>query len=165
MDKELLNYLTKIKINDLRYNLHKYNLSFGLALVIICFLLFFVVLAFAKKEMIFLLIVFQCLNVCIVLLTSYNEQKIDEELDCFENDLELYITGRAKYEAFEKIIKDLDRNKYHICRELDEDGYIKNWYIFRKDMSIDKYFSTENKPLLTSEDNDIFDLINFVKEE
>lgn len=91
MDKELLNYLTKIKINDLRYNLHKYNLSFGLVLVIICFLLFFVILAFAEKEMIFLLIVFQCLNVCIVLLTSYNEQKIDEELDCFENILEKYV--------------------------------------------------------------------------
>lgn len=165
MDKRILNILIQSKINNLRYNLHVNNINFGVTLLVIFTFLFFIMVIFVPKEMASLLFVFPILNVCVALIVEYNRQKIDEMIDCFENDLELYITGRAKYAAFEKIIKDLDRNKYHVCRELDEDGYIKNWYIFRKDMPIDKYFSAENTPLLTSEENDIFDLINFVKEE
>ena len=72
---------------------------------------------------------------------------------------------KISWQLFEKIIHDLDRKKYHIGRELDENGYIKSWTIFRQDMPIEEYFSPENKPLLCSEDNDIFDLIDFVKEQ
>ena len=71
---------------------------------------------------------------------------------------------KVKYRLFEKIIQDLDTKKYHVCRELDESGYIVSWIIFRQDMPIEEYFSPNNKPLLSSEKNDIFDLIKFVKE-
>ena len=165
MDKGILNILIQRRINNVRHNLHINNVNFGVTLLVIFTFLFIIIAIFVPKEMFSLLFVFPILSVCVALIVEYNRHKIEEMLDYFENDLELYITGRSKYEVFEKIIKDLDRNKYHICREVDEDGYIKNWYIFRKDMSIDKYFSAENKPLLTSKENDIFDLINFVKEE
>lgn len=77
----------------------------------------------------------------------------------------MIVNKKIAWQLFEKIIHDLDRKKYHISRELDENGYIKSWTIFRQDMSIEEYFSPENKPLLTSKENDILDLINFVAKE
>ena len=77
----------------------------------------------------------------------------------------IIVNKKITWQLFEKIIHDLNRKKYHICRELDENGYIKSWTIFRQDMTIEEYFSPNNKPLLCSKDNDIFDLIDFVKEQ
>ena len=48
---------------------------------------------------------------------------------------------------------------------LDENGYVKQWSVYRQDMSMDKYFSPENLPILSSKNNNIFDLINFLKEQ
>ena len=77
----------------------------------------------------------------------------------------MIVNKKIAWQLFEKIIHDLDKKKYHVGRELDENGYIKSWIIFRQDMSIEEYFSPENKPLLTSKENDILDLINFVAKE
>lgn len=67
-------------------------------------------------------------------------------------------------QLFEKIVHDLYKKKYHICRELDENGYIKSWIIFNQDMALEDYFSPNNEPLLSSKNNNIFDLIDFIKE-
>lgn len=70
---------------------------------------------------------------------------------------------------FEKAVKKIDHNKYHICREV---GYVsgefglKKWSIFRKDMSVEEYFSAENLEVLSSEKgNTLEDIINFAKKE
>jgi hypothetical protein len=70
---------------------------------------------------------------------------------------------------FEKAIKDIDRNKYHICRSLgfDRDGnfYLESWEIFRKDMSIEEYFNPDNLAVLSSYNgNTIEDIRKFVEE-
>lgn len=75
------------------------------------------------------------------------------------------MTIKITWQLFERIINDLNKKKYHICRELDENGYIKSWIIFKQDMPLEEYFSPDNKAILSSKYNDIFDLINFVKEQ
>ena len=58
---------------------------------------------------------------------------------------------------FEKAIKGIDTKKYHICRELGftENGFeIVKWSIFRRDMSMEEYFSKENLVVLSSEKGD-----------
>ena len=70
---------------------------------------------------------------------------------------------------FEKIVKKLDHKKYHICRKIkfNSDGvmYVDSWDIFRKDMSLEEYYSPENKPVLCSLVNDIDDIKKLIKEE
>ena len=167
MDKSTLNILTKIKINKLEYYLRTniFSIGFILQLILLFIQMVFAILIPDETAFIFILLAFPILICCTALIVKYKGQKIEEELEFFEDDMEFYITGRVKYKLFEKIIKNLDRKKYHICREIDANGYIEDWSIFRKDMSIDEYFSAENKPLLSSEKNNILDLKNFVKEQ
>ena len=165
MDNNVSNILTKVKIIGLRTNINYYIDLFNIILETILSVLYFICALFIPYQIATLLLIFPILILIICLVTKYIKQEINTKIYDFEDDVEFYITGKANYKLFQRIIKDLDRNKYHIYRELDEDGYIKDWAIFRKDMEIEKYFSKENKALLTSTENDILDLINFVAKE
>lgn len=71
---------------------------------------------------------------------------------------------------FEELVKKLDKNKYHICRELgfdtDNTPYIRNWDIFRKDMSLDDFLDKNNVAVLSSiRGNTIEDLKELVRKE
>lgn len=66
--------------------------------------------------------------------------------------------------TFEKIIKNLNRDKFHICITFNECEFDKiDWVIYRKDMSLEEYFSPENKPILDSKNNTECDLIKFIQ--
>lgn len=69
------------------------------------------------------------------------------------------------WKEFYKITKELDRNKYHICCEVHQDMIGCDWYIFRKDMSFEDYWSSDNKPILTSKLNTEQELIDFCEKE
>ena len=70
------------------------------------------------------------------------------------------------YTIFEYLIKDIDRKKYHIFRELDENGYIKKWVIYKKaKLTPEEFFSPKNKPILSSNKNNFLDLIDFVENQ
>lgn len=165
LDKSTLNFLTKVRINTLELYLHTNNASTGAILQIILLVLFFITAIFVPGEMATLLFIFPIINCCIALIIKYQGQKLKEELKCFEDDLEFNITGKVTYKLFYRMINSLNKKKFHINVSLNEDGYIKNWSIYRKDMPIEEYFSEKNKPLLTSKKNDMLDLINFVKEQ
>ena len=70
---------------------------------------------------------------------------------------------------FEKVIKNLDKNKYHICRsmiiDLEKGPYIDEWSIFRKDMSVEEYFSPNNLAILSSKNGNTLDDIKKLVEE
>lgn len=165
LDSNTSNILTKVKIIGLRADIRYYIDLFYIILETILSVLFFICALFIPYQIATLLLIFPVLVLIVHFVTKYIKQEIDVKIDDFEDDVEFCITGKANYKLFQKMIKVLDRNKYHIYRELDENGYIKDWAIFRKDMEIEKYFSKENRPLLTSTENDILDLINFVAKE
>lgn len=70
---------------------------------------------------------------------------------------------------FEELVKKIDRNKYHVGRELSfspEGAYISNWSIFRRDMPSTEYFSKNNTAILSSaKGNTIEDIKEFMKKE
>lgn len=68
-----------------------------------------------------------------------------------------------KYKEFLKITDNLDRNKYHTCCSIKEDMENCDWVIYRKDMSVEEYFSPKNKPLISSNTHTKEDLIEFCK--
>ena len=72
---------------------------------------------------------------------------------------------KINYKKFYDLVEKLDREKFHLGVALDENGYVKQWSVYRQDMAIDEYFSPENLPILTSQENNIIDLINFIKEQ
>lgn len=165
LDKNTLNLLTKIRINRLEYYLHTSNAGTGMILQIILLVLFFITAIFVPSEMATLLFIFPIINCCIALITNYQDSKFKEELKCFKDDLEFNITGKVTYKLFYRMTDGLNKKKFHFGVTLDPNGYIESWSIYRKDMPLEQYFSTENKPLLTSTKNDIFDLLNFIKEQ
>ena len=165
LERNTSNILAKIKIIGLRADIRYYIDLFYIILETILSVLFFICALFIPYHIATLLLIFPILILVIHFTIKYIKQEIDTKIDDFEDDVEFCITGKTNYELFQKMIKDLDRDKYHIYRELDENGYIKDWAVFRKDMDIEKYFSQENKPLLTSKENSILDLINFVAKE
>ena len=71
---------------------------------------------------------------------------------------------------FENLVKKLDKDKYHIYRELgfnrDNTPYIRNWDIFRKDMSLDEFFDKDNVAVLSSiRGNTIEDIKELIRKE
>lgn len=73
-------------------------------------------------------------------------------------------------EEFENVVKQLDKKKYHIGRNLkfNENGepYIDEWSIFRKDMTLKEYFDKRNLAILSSKrGNTIEDIKKLIKGE
>ena len=71
---------------------------------------------------------------------------------------------------FEEIVKNLDKNKFHINRTLgfNNEGkmYLEKWSIFRKDMSTEEYFSPKNLVILSSEKgHTLEDIAQLIEEE
>ena len=71
---------------------------------------------------------------------------------------------------FENVVKKINKNKYHISRSIrfDKNGnpYISEWYIYRKDMSINEYFDPKNLAVLSSRNNNtIEDIEKLIEEE
>lgn len=70
---------------------------------------------------------------------------------------------------FENLVKELDKNKYHINRTLGFNNkgemYLEKWAIFRKDMTTEEYFSPKNLVVLTSEHGNTSEDIQRLVEE
>lgn len=77
--------------------------------------------------------------------------------------------SKTDLKEFEELVKKIDRNKYHVGRELTfspEGFYISNWSIFRKDMPSVEYFSKDNTAILSSaKGNTIEDIKEFIRRE
>lgn len=98
------------------------------------------------------LILFVHLLAIVNIIEEYIMQEIEKRLD-FEEGIETYRrTGAIPYELF------------HICRELNNQGNISKWSIYRKDMSTEDYFSKENNAILT-EKGGLLSLFFFAKGE
>lgn len=67
------------------------------------------------------------------------------------------------YKEFFKVTKNLDKNKYHTCCSVKDDLENCEWVIYRKDMSWEEYWSSNNKAILDSKINTDEDLMNFIK--
>lgn len=77
---------------------------------------------------------------------------------------------KTDFKEFEELVKGVNREKYHISRELSfspETGlYLSNWSIFRKDMPSEEYFSADNTAILSSaKGHTIEDIKEFLKKE
>lgn len=70
---------------------------------------------------------------------------------------------KMTYKEFFKVTKNLDRNKYHTCCSVKDDFENCEWVIYRKDMSWEEYWSSNNKAILDSKINTDEDLMNFIK--
>ena len=71
---------------------------------------------------------------------------------------------------FEEAVKKIDKKKYHVGRTIafDENNnpYISQWDIFRKDMSTEEYFSSENLAILSSRNNNTLeDIEEFIRSQ
>ena len=77
---------------------------------------------------------------------------------------------KINIKEFEELVKKIDRNKYHISRELSFNPttgmYLSNWSIFRKDMPSTEYFSENNTAILSSaKGHTIDDIKEFLRKE
>lgn len=70
---------------------------------------------------------------------------------------------KMTYKEFFKVTKNLDRNKYHTCCSVKDDFENCEWVIYRKDMSWEEYWSSNNKAILDSKINTDEDLMNFIE--
>ena len=98
------------------------------------------------------------INLITMIAIEKIKDSIDKEMDLFGDYLEYEITGDLSYRLLESKIKELDVNKFHISRELNERGYIKHWVIYEKE----NLFNIENKPILDSDENNLLDLEIFI---
>lgn len=64
--------------------------------------------------------------------------------------------SKISFEDFENIVKEIDEKKYYISRtvKLGKDGLeLDSWIIFKREVNIDEYLSSNNPPLLSSHNN------------
>ena len=66
--------------------------------------------------------------------------------------------------VFEYLVEDIDVEKYHICRKLDENGYVKEWIIYKKKgLTDEEFYNPKNKPIISSERDSFLDLVYFAE--
>lgn len=70
---------------------------------------------------------------------------------------------------FEELVKKIDRDKYHVSRELSFGSTglcLSNWSIFNKEMPSTEYFSKNNTSILSSaKGHTIEDIKEFLRKE
>lgn len=64
---------------------------------------------------------------------------------------------------FEEALDELDRDCFHVYKELNENGEISKWSIYYRNMSDEDYLSKYNTAILDSENNNINDIIELKK--
>ncbi len=70
----------------------------------------------------------------------------------------------TKNNDIEKTLDLLDKEYFHVCKELNEKGEASNWVVYYKDMNDEDFLSVKNKPLLNSQYSTIEDIMK-VKEQ
>ena len=70
----------------------------------------------------------------------------------------------TKNNDIEKTLDLLDKEYFHVCKELNEKGEVSNWVVYYKDMNDEDFLSVKNKPLLNSQYSTIEDIMK-VKEQ
>lgn len=66
--------------------------------------------------------------------------------------------------VFEYLVEDIDVEKYHICRKLDENGYVKEWIIYKKKgLTDEEFYNPKNKPIISSKRDSFLDLVYFAE--
>lgn len=70
----------------------------------------------------------------------------------------------TKNNDIEKALDLLDKEYFHVCKELNEKGEASNWVVYYKDMNDEDFLSVKNKPLLNSQYSTIEDIMK-VKEQ
>lgn len=65
---------------------------------------------------------------------------------------------------FEYLVDGISTKDYHICREIDENGNISKWIIYKKkNLTTEEFYSPKNKPIISSAKNSFLDLIYFAE--
>lgn len=72
--------------------------------------------------------------------------------------------NETKNNEIEKTLDLLDKEYFHVCKELNEKGEVSNWVVYYKDMNDEDFLSVKNKPLLNSQYSTIEDIMK-VKEQ
>lgn len=157
------NISIKIKTSSLQIIIRQYINLFSMIIITVLLVLEILLFILLQGKHTIICIIFPLLVSIVSLTEGYISEKVSTEIQDTSDDLEFYLTGKMTLKFFERIIKNIDKETYHICRGIDKNGYIKDWYIFNKDMSSNKFYSMENKPLLSSEKNDILDLLLWVE--
>lgn len=70
----------------------------------------------------------------------------------------------TKNNDIEKKLDLLDKEYFHVCKELNEKGEVSNWVVYYKDMNDEDFLNVKNKPLLNSQYSTIEDIMK-VKEQ
>lgn len=70
----------------------------------------------------------------------------------------------TKNNDIEKTLDLLDKEYFHVCKELNEKGEVSNWVVYYKDMNDEDFLNVKNKPLLNSQYSTIEDIMK-VKEQ
>lgn len=148
-----------------RYNIIQTLKNMFLGIYIVVATITILILTLMPSPYNIFLILFVQLLAIVNIIEEYIMQEIKKRLD-FEKGIEIYRrTGAIPYKLFHNIIKPVNRDNFHICRELDNNqGNISKWSIYRKDMSTEDYFSKENNAILTEKDG-LLSLIFFAKGE
>ena len=64
----------------------------------------------------------------------------------------------------EEALDKLDRDYFHIIREMDGTGKIKDWSVYYRNMKDSDYFNDDNKAILSSNKDGIKEIMNVVNE-
>lgn len=72
--------------------------------------------------------------------------------------------NETKNNEIEKALDLLDREYFHICKKINENGELSSWTVYYKNMNDEDYLSIRNKPLLNSQYSTIEDIMR-VKEQ
>ena len=88
------------------------------------------------------------------------------ERDIKSHEIMTYILFKQKMplSVFEYLVENIDVEKYHICRKLDENGYVKEWVIYKKKgLTDEEFYNPKNKPIISSERDSFLDLVYFAE--
>ncbi len=136
-----------------------------LVITITIMAMFFSIVMFGNNDNISCLsLITILLNLVSIIVANKIKEAIDKDMELFEDYLKYELTNKLSYKLLDSVIEKLDKNKFHICRELNEEGDIEHWYIYERE----KLFDPATKPILDSNKNNLMDLeifINKLKKE
>ena len=149
--------------NHMLFDLLKMKMELYLDYIFVPILIVIVAMLITTNDTVILMLIL-LLEILYLLIRNCVSKLLKRDIKSHEVMTYVLFKQKMPLSMFEYLVEDVDAKKYSVFRKLDENGYIKEWIIYKKKgLTDEEFYSPKNKPIISSKKNSFLDLVDFVE--
>lgn len=165
LNRTMKNFNDKIdEINNhMSFDLLKMKMELYLDYIFLPILIVIVAMLITTNDIVISLLIL-LLEILYLVIRNCISKLLKRNIKSHETMTYVLFKQKISTSVFEYLVDDVDKNKYSIFKKLDENGFIKEWIIYKKKgLTDEEFYNPKNKPIISSKKNSFLDLVDFAE--